>query len=145
LDDKGRVSIPARLREHFDAASFVVTKGLEHCLWLYPPGAWEHFEKQLRTQIVSMPVKEAGMMQHRFLIPAQELEIDKTGRIAIPAELRLFASLGKDCLFMKNGSMIELWDTSAYAAYQAAVDASLASIMDNRSLNFTLEGLGEAQ
>jgi MraZ protein len=138
LDDKGRVSIPVRFREGFACPSFVVTKGLEHCLWLYPPETWTEFEKKLRRQIATLPVKKSAMIQHRFLIPAQELEIDKTGRIALPAELRDFAALSKDCLFLKNGGMLELWDTASYSAYQEKVDENLADIMDDMSLDFSM-------
>ncbi|MDR3276240.1 MAG: cell division/cell wall cluster transcriptional repressor MraZ [Treponema sp.] len=139
MDDKGRVSVPAWLREEFGTTSLVVTKGIEASLWLYPPEGWKKLEPGLRSRAKTLPTKEANKFQHKFLLPAREIEIDKTGRIALPQPLRDYAGLSRECIFLKNGNMIELWDTARYDIYQSQIDADVPGILDNMDpIDFTI-------
>jgi MraZ protein len=138
LDDKGRVSIPARLREIFGSGSFVVTKGGVDSLMLYTPQAWKRFEAQIRATAKTLPAQKANALLHSFIIPAQELEIDKTGRIAIPSNLRAEAGLKKDCTFLVDGNQIGLWDKAKYDAYKAEMTAELEDVLQTVSIDFAM-------
>ena len=92
LDAKGRVIIPAKLREDL-GESFVVTLGLDGCLFAYPMNEWEGFIEKLKE----LPgTKEAS-------------ELDKQGRALIPAKLREYAGLAKETVFVGVLSKIEIW------------------------------------
>ena len=105
LDAKGRVIIPAKLREDL-GESFVVTLGLDGCLFAYPMNEWEGFIKKLKE----LPgTKEARMLQRHFLANAAPCELDKQGRILVPATLREFAGLEKDVVLTGNINRIEIW------------------------------------
>jgi len=105
LDAKGRVIIPAKLREDL-GESFVVTLGLDGCLFAYPMNEWEGFIEKLKE----LPgTKEARMLQRHFLANAAPCELDKQGRILVPATLREFAGLEKDVVLTGNINRIEIW------------------------------------
>lgn len=84
IDAKGRVIVPAKFREEL-GDSFVVTLGLDGCLFVYPQEDWEDFVKQLRELPGS---KEARKLQRYFMAGAASCELDKQGRTLIPANLR---------------------------------------------------------
>ena len=105
LDAKGRVIIPAKLREDL-GESFVVTLGLDGCLFAYPMNEWEGFIEKLKE----LPgTKEARMLQRHFLANAAPCELDKQGRALIPAKLREYAGLAKETVFGGVLSKIEIW------------------------------------
>lgn len=117
IDAKGRLIIPSKFREILGDA-FVVTKGLDGCLFVYDNEEWKRFEEKLR----SLPItnKEARQFVRFFLAGATEAEVDKQGRILIPNVLREFAELTKDVVLVGVGSRIEIWsrerfeDTAAF-------------------------------
>jgi MraZ protein len=127
-DDKGRISIPSLFRE--GGNSLMITKGLKHCLWLYPVHEWAEFSAQMASKIESLPLKERDYVRHRFIIPAQELEIDKLGRVAVPQSLRDFAGLSKECAVASNGERMEIWDSLAYNDYQAEIEENLEKVVE---------------
>jgi MraZ protein len=129
LDDKGRVSIPAKLREGLQKNTLILTKGIEHCVWLLPPEQWEKVSSTL-MQSGSLSMKKSNLVHHRFIVPAQELEIDKAGRVAIPQSLRDFAGLSRDCVILGNGKSIEIWDTEQYHSYQDANEEHLMEVLE---------------
>ncbi len=105
VDAKGRVFVPSRFREAL-GDRFVATMGLDGCLFLYPNEQWEKFAEQLRT----LPgTKEARQLQRYFFAGAAELEMDKQGRILLPANLRERAALERDVIFVGVLDKIELW------------------------------------
>lgn len=105
LDAKGRVIVPAKLRENL-GESFVVTLGLDGCLFAYPMEQWEGFINQLKE----LPgTKEARKLQRYFLAGAATCELDKQGRVLIPANLREKAGLTKDIVFVGVLQKIEIW------------------------------------
>ncbi|MDR0402979.1 MAG: division/cell wall cluster transcriptional repressor MraZ [Treponema sp.] len=130
LDDKGRVSIPARFRENIPDNALVLTKGIERCIWAFTQERWEQFSSKLQANIAPMSIKKADMVQHRFLFSTYEAEIDKAGRIAVPQKLRDFAGLVKDCTVISNGRRLELWDVEHYRAYEQASDEQLLSVLE---------------
>ncbi len=105
IDAKGRIIIPSKFREAL-GDSFVVTQGLDGCLFVYPNNEWESF----LTKLNSLPgSKEARQLQRYFLAGATECEVDKQGRILIPTKLRTTAALDKDVVFIGVLTKIEIW------------------------------------
>lgn len=116
LDEKGRLMVPARVRSDVIGNVMILTCGVDRCLWLFPAEGW----RQLSDTLIgtTSPFNEkARLIQRRILAPAQEVEIDRSGRIAIPPTLREFAHLKKDCTILGMVKYIEIWDESTYAAY----------------------------
>jgi MraZ protein len=121
LDEKGRISIPVDLRECLESPALILTKGLEHCVWVLPPDYWEKLSgKLLNSQ--SLDMEEASLLHYRFIVPMQKTELDKSGRIAVPQSLRDFAGLSRECAVMGKGDYMELWDAAAYREFEAFSD-----------------------
>jgi MraZ protein len=116
LDDKGRVSLPSRLRGGLDENVLFLTKGIERCLWLFLPDQWKNVSGKLMDS-AALSVAKSSLIQRRIIAPAQEVEIDKAGRIAVPQSLRDFAGLSRDCVILGIEKYIEIWDTDIYNAY----------------------------
>jgi MraZ protein len=129
LDDKGRISIPSRFREGIPENILVITKGIENCIWAHTPQVWEKVSAKLRNA-ASISIKKTNMVNHRFIFPSCEVEIDKAGRIAIPQTLREFAGLSKDCIVASDGNCIELWDAERLAAYQRTIDNQFVDVLE---------------
>lgn len=105
IDTKGRIIIPSKFRETL-GDEFVVTLGLDGCLFVYPNEEWMNFVAQLKNLPGS---KEARQMQRYFMAGAANCEVDKQGRILIPNKLREHAGLEKDIVFVGVLSKIEIW------------------------------------
>lgn len=105
IDAKGRIIVPSKLREGLGDL-FVITRGLEGCLFVYPDEEWKNFVSQLKE----LPgTKQARKLQRAFLSSAVYCDIDKQGRVLIPANLREHAALEKDVVFAGLDQRIELW------------------------------------
>jgi MraZ protein len=116
LDEKGRLLIPARMRTEVLGNVVILTRGVENCLWLFPPEEWKTFSENL-VGSTSLLQAQSRLIQRRLIAPAQETEIDKAGRIVIPQTLREYADLRKECLIVGLKKYIEVWSETAYQAY----------------------------
>lgn len=116
LDDKGRLILPAKFREQM-AAGLVVTRGQERCLYVFPADEFERLHEQLRQAPVTS--KQARDYLRVFLSGASDEVPDKQGRITVPAALRTYAGLTRDCVVIGAGSRVEIWDARAWADYLA--------------------------
>ena len=105
IDAKGRIIVPSKFRDSL-GEHFVVTVGLDGCLFVYPNEEWQHFVEQLKNLPGN---KEARQLQRYFMAGAADCEVDKQGRILIPSKLREHASLVKDVVFVGVLSKIEIW------------------------------------
>lgn len=105
IDAKGRIIVPAKFRDAL-GEHFVVTVGLDGCLFVYPNEEWQHFVTELRNLPGN---KEARQLQRYFMAGAADCEVDKQGRILIPNNLREQAGLDKDIVFVGVLSKIEIW------------------------------------
>lgn len=123
LDDKGRMFLPAKFREKL-ATGLVVTRGQERCLYIF---AMADFEK-LAADMANTPVtnRAARNFQRVMLSAASDELPDKQGRITIPAILRDYAGLTKDCTVIGAGNRLELWDTAAWNELLAATEDDFA-------------------
>jgi len=118
LDDKGRFLIPSRIRNGIDGNILIITRSVDRCLWIFTPEEWNKIS-QLIMGTSSMFSKRTRSMQRRIIAPAQECEIDKSGRITIPPTLREYASLGskKEAIILGVQNYMELWDVDSYNNY----------------------------
>ena len=113
IDPKGRVIIPAKFRENL-GSQFVITKGLDGCLYGYPYDTWEQVGKNFQESMKAN--KEARKFSRFFFASASSCDIDKQGRILIPANLRDYAGLKKDVVLAGNLTHIEIWDKDKWDA-----------------------------
>ena len=113
MDTKGRLIVPSKFREQL-GDEFVVTKGLDGCLFVYDRDEWAVMEEKIAALPLSNP--NARRFSRQFLSGAAPCEIDKQGRILLPAKLREYAGLSKDVAVVGVGSHIEIWDLKAWDA-----------------------------
>lgn len=126
LDEKGRVSLPARLRAELTGNVLILTQGVDRCLWLFLPEQWKSLSRKL-METTSPFQARSRLVQRRIIAPAQEIEIDKAGRLAIPQSLRDFAMLSKECVILGIEKYIEIWDAEQYRAYWDENEAEFRS------------------
>lgn len=122
LDAKGRTSVPSRFREVLSAQGegrLVVTTGLDACLVAYPMSEWLAFEDRLAALPQFDP--EVVTLKRIYVSGAIECELDKVGRLLIPAPLRNHAGLKREALWAGMGHYIELWDKSRFEDLRAQV------------------------
>ncbi len=113
VDAKGRVIVPSRFREIL-GEEFIVTKGLDHCLCAYENSAWQAFEQKLAD--LPTNTRENRQLTRFFLSGATSCEVDKQGRILLPAVLRTFAQIEKDAVLVGNGNRVEIWSKDRWDA-----------------------------
>ena len=128
LDAKGRLIMPAKLRESI-GENFVVTKGLDGCLFAFSTSEWTNFEEKLK----SLPLSNRNSREFTrfFLSGASECEIDKQGRFLIPNNLREAAELTKNVIIIGVGTRIELWDKEKWNLYNSDENISVEDIAEN--------------
>ena len=129
IDAKGRVIVPAKFREEL-GDSFVVTKGLDGCLYGFTNEDWEVFENKLAG--LPLTNMDSRKFARFFLAGAADADIDKMGRILLPQNLREFASLDKDVVVVGMAKRIEIWDKARWEENQANNDMEeIASNIDS--------------
>ena len=111
IDAKGRLIVPSKFREAL-GDTFVVTKGLDGCLFVYDNKEWNAFEEKLKS--LPLTNKEARQFARFFLAGAAEVEVDKQGRILVPNILREFAQISKDVVLIGVASRIEIWSRERF-------------------------------
>jgi MraZ protein len=127
LDDKGRLILPAKFREQLEDG-LVVTRGQERCLYVFPSAEFARIAGQLRQAPVTS--KTARDYLRVFLSGASDEQIDRQGRITIPAALRGYAGLERDCAVIGAGERVEIWDAGAWDRYLAAQEQAFAEQQD---------------
>ncbi|MGP1438105.1 MAG: division/cell wall cluster transcriptional repressor MraZ [Treponema sp.] len=116
LDEKGRLMFPSKLRTELSVSLLVITRGIDGCLWMFPPERWQAFYEALSKK-VSLFDEHSRSLLRRLIAPAQEITLDKVGRIAVPQSLREYAGLKGDCRILYMQSIFELWDGEKYEKY----------------------------
>jgi len=122
IDGKGRTSVPSRFREVLasrEESKLVVTSGLDPCLVAYPMSEWEAFERRLAELPRFDP--SVAMIRRIYVSGASEVEMDKLGRVLIPASLRDFAGLEREALWAGMGTHLELWSKPRFDDLRASV------------------------
>lgn len=127
LDDKGRLIIPAKFRESL-GPSFVATRGLDHCLFLYPQAEWQSLEAKLKT--LPLTNANARAFVRFFFSGAGECDLDKQGRILLPPNLREYARMERDVVVIGVSNRVEVWAKSEWETYSSEADESFESIAE---------------
>jgi MraZ protein len=129
VDEKGRVNLPAKLRKYLSPESndtFVVTRGFEKCLFVYPVDEWNRLEQNLRN--LSSYDPEHRRFIRTLLELASECQLDAQARLMIPQELREFASIQGEVRIIGTLDKIELWDPKIYDEYKISQPESYENI-----------------
>ena len=132
LDVKGRLIMPSKLRIDI-GESFIITKGLDGCLFVFSQNEWNNFETKLKT--LPLSDKNARNFVRFFLSGATVCEIDKQGRFLIPANLRESAKLDKDAMIVGVGTRLEIWNKEIWQKCEENISA------DEIAENMTMLGI----
>ena len=121
LDEAGRIAIPRYLRTILEKDQVVLTRGPNHCLWLYTAEDWK---ERLKTIVrIADPDTALGRdIRRQYIGSAHPLDMDKQGRILVPPSLREYAGLSRDCMVVGNHDYIEIWDKEQHKAYECGKD-----------------------
>ena len=133
IDAKGRLIVPAKFRDGL-GERFVVTKGLDNCLFAYPQEEWKVFEEKLKQLPLTNP--GARKFVRFFFAGAVECELDNQGRIMVPPHLREYAGLKKDIVSIGVNNRIEIWNKDSWNDYSDEEDYI------SNELAFEMENLG---
>ncbi len=115
----------------------ILTRGVENCLWFFPPEEWKIFSEKLIGS-TSLFQEESRLIQRRMIAPAQETEIDKAGRIVVPPTLREYANLKKECIILGLKKYVEIWSEESYQAYLDANEAKFKQAAEKLGERITL-------
>ncbi len=129
VDDKGRVSLPAKLRKYVSPEAndtFVITRGFEKCLFVYPLDEWNRLEVHLRN--LSSYDHDHRRFKRAILEFAQESQLDSQARITIPPELREYANIQNETRIIGTLEKIELWNPNEYSEYKNSQPETYESI-----------------
>ncbi len=126
IDDKGRLTIPSKLRYEL-GESFIVTRGLDNCLFIYPKEEWN----QVISKYKELPnTKDARNFMRFFLSGATEVNFDKQGRINIPMPLIKYSDLLKDCIVIGVNERLEIWSKENWNSFIENNEENLSDIAD---------------
>ena len=131
VDAKGRIIMPAKLREDI-GDKFIITKGLDGCLFAYSQTEWTNFEEKLKSLPLSN--KNSREFVRFFLSGATECEIDKQGRFLIPSNLREHALLDKEIVIIGVGTRLEIWNRQTWKTYSSDENISADEIAENMTM-----------
>ncbi len=136
MDAKGRCIVPAKFRDSL-GDEFVVTKGLDGCLFVYPNEEWLRFEEKLKT--LPLTNKNARQFARFFLAGAATCEVDKQGRILLPAVLREFAQLEKEVVLVGVANRVEIWSKAKWEESMNSYDEDMDEVAENmENLGFSI-------
>ena len=128
LGEKGRIIIPSKFRADL-GLEFVMTKGLDNCLFLYPKNEWEILEEKLKK--LPLTSKDARAFVRFFFSGASESTLDKQGRVLIPGNLREHSRLDKDAVIIGVSTRIEIWSKDHWDDYIDEDNLSYESIAES--------------
>ena len=131
LDAKGRLIMPAKIREDI-GEKFIITKGLDGCLFGFSQKEWTNFEEKLKT--LPLTNKNARDFVRFFLSGAIECEIDKQGRFLIASNLREYSNLEKEAVIIGVGTRIEIWNKEKWKSYNSDENISADAIAENMTM-----------
>ena len=133
IDAKGRLIIPAKFRDQL-GASFVITRGLDGCLFGYPQAEWQRLEAKLAA--LPLTKRDARAFVRFLYSAATECELDRQGRVNIPAILRQHASLQKDCVIIGVSNRFEIWSADRWNDYSATTVDNFDEIAEDLQIDF---------
>jgi MraZ protein len=128
IDTKGRIIVPSKFRDGL-GTTFILTRGLDKCLFGYPLEEWKILEDKLKT--LPLTKKDARSFTRFFFAGAIECEVDKQGRINISAPLLQYAGLDKECVVIGVSNRIEVWSKDSWEGFFSDSEESFAEIAEN--------------
>lgn len=124
LDEKGRLIIPARFRADLAEGSFI-TRGMDGCLFVFPPGAW----KALSEKVAKLPLSDAGArLFSRMIFSGIECKLDKQGRVLLPPPLREHANIESEVVVIGVNSRLEIWSKKRWQEQTTQMEERSTSI-----------------
>lgn len=120
LDDRGRLSLPKKIREELESVEIVLTRGFEACIFGYQKNTWlDETKKQLEIPVF----EERGRNLRRFTFSgAVPAEIDKLGRVLVPGNLKEYAGIKNEVTVIGAGDHFEIWDSNKWKEYQTTIN-----------------------
>lgn len=131
VDAKGRVIIPSKFRDGL-GEKFIVTKGLDNCLFAYSTEEWSNLEAKLKA--LPFTDKDVRAFVRFFFAGAAECEVDKQGRILLPQNLREYAGLEKDIYVIGVSTRVEIWDKAKWENYSGDENMSADNIAEKMAM-----------
>ena len=128
VDDKGRLIIPSKFRDEL-GTKFIITRGIENCLFVYSMESWEKIVNKLET--LPFTKKDARAFIRFFLSGASEAEFDKQGRINITSPLSSYANIDKECIIIGTGDRLEIWSEELWNEFFTSAKDSMSDIAEN--------------
>lgn len=127
IDSKGRVIIPSKFRDEL-GEKFILTKGLDNCLFVYPQNEWRNFEDKLK--LLPLTSRDARAFVRLFFSGATECELDRQGRITVPPNLRAHSMMEKDVVMIGVSTRVEIWSKEEWDRYNESADLSYDDIAE---------------
>ena len=131
IDVKGRIIVPAKFRDGL-GDKFVLTKGVDGCLFAYSKEEWANFEEKIKS--LPLTNKDARAFVRFFFAGAVECEIDKQGRTLIPPMLREYAGLSKDIVIIGVSNRVEIWSQDKWDSYSEAEDLEADELAEKMAM-----------
>ena len=128
IDEKGRIIIPAKFREDL-GDSFIITRGIENCLFVYSNANWDEICNKLNS--LPFTKKDARVFNRFFMSGATNVELDKQGRVNVTSPLIYYAGLKKDCVIVGTGDRLEIWAQEAWDDFFNSTKDSMSDIAEN--------------
>jgi MraZ protein len=128
IDDKNRLTLPAKFRKAFQDG-LVITRGLDQCLHAYRREDWDRLVESRLAPLDPLS-KEARRMERYFFAPATEAELDKQGRVMLPATLIAHAQLGRDVVVAGVNNRLEIWDREVWRRELAEIEGSAEDVAE---------------
>ncbi|MBO5120692.1 MAG: division/cell wall cluster transcriptional repressor MraZ [Bacilli bacterium] len=128
IDEKGRIIIPSKFREDL-GEKFIITRGIENCLFVYSLSSWEKITNKLES--LPFTKKDARQFVRFFLSGATTAEFDKQGRVNITSPLISYAKLQKDCVVIGTGDRLEIWSQEDWDAFFDSASSNMSDIAEN--------------
>lgn len=128
IDEKGRLSLPVKFRDDL-LSGCVVTRGLDHCLWVYPQKEWE----QIAQKLSALPItqKDARSFARLMLAGAMETRLDKTGRVNLPGYLKEYAGISGKVVIAGMYNRLEIWPEAAWENFKKQMEDNSDQIAEN--------------
>ncbi len=128
IDEKGRIIIPAKFRESL-GKYFIITRGIENCLFVYPIDSWNKICDKLNS--LPFTKKDARQFVRFFMSGATEVELDKQGRVNVTQPLIGYANLQKDCVVIGTGERLEIWSQEDWDSFFDSTKDNMSDIAEN--------------
>lgn len=128
IDEKGRLIIPSKFRESL-GDNFIITRGLENCLFVYSLENWDKICNKLNS--LPFTKKDARVFNRFFMSGATDIELDKQGRANISTPLIQYAHLNKDCVIIGTGDRLEIWSQEDWNAFFDSNKDNMSDIAEN--------------